>query len=102
MPEIRACHRDELAPGEALQVPTDPPVALFNVDGEFYATADTCTHDSWSLATDGYINGDEVECSWHMAKFCIKTGAVKSLPARCPLETYAVRVDDAGDVFISK
>ncbi|WP_432984045.1 bifunctional 3-phenylpropionate/cinnamic acid dioxygenase ferredoxin subunit [Dactylosporangium sp. CA-233914] len=101
MPQIRACNKEDLPQGEALQVPHDPPIAVFNVDGEFYATDDTCTHDRWSLATDGYIDGDIVECSWHMAKFSIKTGEVKSLPARCPLRTYPVRVDGDGDVYIT-
>jgi 3-phenylpropionate/trans-cinnamate dioxygenase ferredoxin component len=100
VPEIRVCHQDELPPGEAVQVPTTPPVAVFNVAGEFYATDDTCTHEESSLA-DGYIDGDVVECAFHFAKFCIRTGEVKSPPARSSLKTYPVRVDDTGEVFVS-
>ncbi|WP_236792218.1 bifunctional 3-phenylpropionate/cinnamic acid dioxygenase ferredoxin subunit [Amycolatopsis sp. GM8] len=91
---LRACGRDEIDDGEAARIETDPPVAVFNVDGEFYATADTCTHDESSLA-DGYVDGDRVECPWHFAKFCIRTGAVLSLPATAGLTTYPVKV--AGD-----
>jgi nitrite reductase/ring-hydroxylating ferredoxin subunit len=95
---IRVCAVDELEPGEARQVDTTPPVAVFNVDGEFFATADTCTHEESSLA-DGYIDGDQVECSWHFAKFCIRTGAVLSFPATVALRTYETVIDD-GDVFV--
>lgn len=91
---LRACGRDEVDEGEALRVETDPPIAVFNVDGDFYATSDTCTHDESSLA-DGYVDGDRVECPWHFAKFCIRTGAVLSLPATVGLATYPVKL--AGD-----
>lgn len=91
---VRACGRDEIDEDEPIRIETVPPIAVFNLDGEFYATADTCTHDQSSLA-DGYVDGDRVECSWHFAKFCIRTGAVLSLPATTGLATYAVKV--AGD-----
>jgi len=95
---VRACAADELGPGEAIQVATKPPIAVFNVDGVFYATDDTCTHEEWSLA-DGYVDGDQVECSSHFAKFCIRTGAVLSLPATKPLRTFSVTVE-AGAVMV--
>ena len=98
MPWIRACSIDELPPGAAVRVETDPPVAVFNVDGEYFATSDTCTHEESSLA-EGYIEGDQVECSFHFAKFCLRTGKALSPPARGDLQTFAVRVDD-DTVFI--
>jgi nitrite reductase/ring-hydroxylating ferredoxin subunit len=63
------------------------------VNGEFFALEDTCTHDQSSLA-DGYIDGDEVECAWHFAKFCIKTGEVLCLPATVSLKTFEVAIRD--------
>lgn len=91
----RVCSASALEPGEALQfADADPPVAVFNVDGEFLAIDDTCTHDKYSLA-DGYIEGDEVECSWHFAKFCLRTGAALTAPATVGVRTYPVEV--AGD-----
>ncbi len=96
---MRACAAADLAPGEAIRVELDPPVAVFNVDGEFLATADRCSHDESSLA-DGYIEGDEVECAWHAARFCLRTGAVLALPATQPVATYSVKVQD-GDVLVS-
>lgn len=94
----RACDVDEAGPGEAVLVEGDPPIAVFNVDGEWLATADTCSHDQSSLA-DGYIDGDVVECAWHFAKFCLRTGAVLALPATVPIPTFATKVDD-GVVYV--
>jgi nitrite reductase/ring-hydroxylating ferredoxin subunit len=91
----RACALDAVGPGEAVVVEgTEPPIAVFNVDGEWLATADTCTHDKSSLA-EGYIDGDIVECAWHFAKFCLRTGAVLALPATTPIPTYPTKVEDS-------
>lgn len=95
---VRACATGEVADGEAVRLSTDPPIALFRVEGRFYATADTCSHAESSLA-DGYIEGDEVECAAHFAKFCIRTGAALSLPATEPVATYEVKVD-GDEVFV--
>ena len=95
---VAACAVDALPPGEVLQVPETPPIAVYNVEGEFYATDDTCTHEVSSLA-DGYVEGDIIECAYHFAKFCIRTGAVKSYPATEPLGTYPCRVVD-GTVYV--
>jgi nitrite reductase/ring-hydroxylating ferredoxin subunit len=96
---IRACSVSDLEEGEAFRVDSTPPIAVYNVDGEYYATDDTCTHDQSSLA-DGYIDGDQVECAWHFAKFCVKTGEVLCLPATRSLRTYEVKVD-AGEVLVN-
>lgn len=95
---IRACDIDDIEPGQAVVVEVDPPVAVFNADGEFLATADTCTHAESSLA-DGYIEGDQVECAWHMARFCLRTGQALTLPATAPLVTYRTEVRE-GQVFV--
>jgi nitrite reductase/ring-hydroxylating ferredoxin subunit len=98
MPWILACGVDDVAPGEAVALDSDPPIAVFNADGEWFATADTCTHDKSSLA-EGYIDGEVVECAWHFAKFCLRTGAVLALPATVPIATYATKVED-GAVYV--
>lgn len=67
-------------------------IALFNVDGEYFATDDTCTHDFESLS-GGELDGDQVECPAHGAMFDVKTGKVTSLPATLPLATYPVRIE---------
>lgn len=98
---VRACEAASVDDGEAVVVDRspDPPVAVFNVEGEFFAVDDTCTHDKYSLA-DGYITGDVVECPLHMAKFSIRTGKVLSPPATRHLVTYEVKVED-GVVFVN-
>jgi len=69
----------------------DQSVALFHLDGAFYAMDDICTHDGGPLA-EGTLEGDVIECPRHGAKFNVKSGAVVCLPATAPVPTYAVRV----------
>lgn len=94
----RVCAIADLPPGEATTLDVDPPIAVFNVDGTFYAIDDTCTHETYSLA-DGYIEGAEVECALHLAKFDLRTGAALCLPARIGVRTYPATTDD-GAVFV--
>ena len=84
-------HVDELSDGEIRQVELDgrAPVAIYNLDGEFYATDDTCTHGEASLA-EGDIDGDSVVCPFHMGAFDIRTGEVTVPPCAEPLRTYPV------------
>lgn len=65
-------------------------IALFHVEGEFYAIDDTCSHAEASLS-EGTISGDTVACPRHGAKFSVKTGAALSLPAFAPVNTYEVK-----------
>jgi nitrite reductase/ring-hydroxylating ferredoxin subunit len=74
------------------------PVAVFNVEGSFYAIGDTCTHEEASLS-EGYIDEDIVECPKHGAAFHIPTGEVRSLPATRSERTFATLVED-GDLYV--
>ena len=94
----RVCRTDEIAEGSARQIKGDNPIAVFHVGNEFFATDDTCTHAKFSLA-EGYVEGDEVVCALHEARFCLRTGRVLSPPAIVPLRTYPVRVE-GGEVFV--
>jgi nitrite reductase/ring-hydroxylating ferredoxin subunit len=67
-------------------------IALFNIDGAFYAIADTCTHQGGPLS-EGAVEGSEVTCPWHGARFDIRTGAVVGSPATKGVRTYAVKVE---------
>ncbi|MDW5615145.1 bifunctional 3-phenylpropionate/cinnamic acid dioxygenase ferredoxin subunit [Mycolicibacterium sp. D5.8-2] len=87
------CAVSELAPGTARVLHVDPPVAVFLVDDEYFATDDTCTHAQSSLA-DGFIEGQTVECEFHFAKFCLRTGAALTPPAVVPLAIYPVEVSN--------
>ena len=82
----------DLNPGEMMYVEVgDEPVVLINLDGEFYALSDICTHEEASLS-DGEIVGDEIECPLHGGAFDIRTGQPVAFPVVVPAETYRVRV----------
>jgi nitrite reductase/ring-hydroxylating ferredoxin subunit len=100
MPQrILLCSTADVAVGGALKVEAnDLTLAVFNVDGEFYVTDDTCTHGPGSLS-EGYITDDVVECDFHNGAFNIKTGEVVAPPCIVPLKTYPAVVED-GSVFI--
>ncbi|WP_371494460.1 bifunctional 3-phenylpropionate/cinnamic acid dioxygenase ferredoxin subunit [Kitasatospora sp. NBC_00374] len=92
---ITVCRIDDLPPGEALRVTegVPAPVAVFNADGTLYAVDDTCTHQDASLA-DGWLEGCFVECPLHAASFDLRTGRPTCLPAKLPLRTHRVTVED--------
>ncbi|MBL8643511.1 MAG: non-heme iron oxygenase ferredoxin subunit [Rhodospirillaceae bacterium] len=96
---VRVCSTAELAPGTMRRAPTKLPIAVYNIGGAFYATSDYCTHETSSLCDEGYLDGDEIECGWHCAKFNVKTGAVTAPPATKPLPTYEVRIEN-GDLYV--
>ncbi|WP_329410552.1 non-heme iron oxygenase ferredoxin subunit [Nocardia vinacea] len=100
---IRACSRDDLAPGTSVTVDVvGKAVALFRTEsGEFFATQDSCTHEQWSLGSESEVEGDEVVCPLHMARFDLRTGKPLCFPATVAMTTYPVHVADNGDVFIS-
>jgi len=73
-------------------------IALCNVDGKLYAIEDICTHDDGPLG-EGTLDGKEVECPRHGARFDVRTGAVTRMPAVAPVRTFPVTVE--GDsVFV--
>jgi nitrite reductase/ring-hydroxylating ferredoxin subunit len=97
--KLELCKADQIAPGEALRVEKDDLIlAVFNVEGEYYVTDDTCTHGPGSLS-EGYIDGDVVECNFHNGQFDIRTGEVVSPPCMVPVKTYPTTVED-GTVVI--
>jgi nitrite reductase/ring-hydroxylating ferredoxin subunit len=89
------CSEDSVDEGEVLRVDVHPfaPIAVYNIDGEFYATQDRCTHAEASLA-DGTVTGSVIECPFHGGCFDIVSGKATARPAKKPLETYDVRVED--------
>ena len=99
MAKIRVCKAEDLKPGMALRVENDSePIAVFNVDGEFYAIGDTCSHEESSLS-EGYVDEDIVECAKHGAMFHIPTGEVRSLPATRSVRAFGTLVED-GDLYV--
>lgn len=76
----------------------DEDMALCNVGGEIFAVANVCTHDDGPLG-EGYLLGDEIECPRHGARFNVRDGAVRTLPAIIPIPTFAVKVEGE-DVWV--
>ena len=84
---------DDLDPEEVIAIfIADEEIALFNVDGQFFATLGVCTHENVGLA-DGFVEGDLIECPLHSACFEIKTGKAVNPPAEIDLKTYPVKVE---------
>jgi 3-phenylpropionate/trans-cinnamate dioxygenase ferredoxin subunit len=93
---------DEIPPGGSLLVEVDMVrIALFNLNGEIYAIEDVCTHDGGPLVEGRVVNGCEVQCPRHGARFDIRTGAALCFPAFEPTKTYGVRVEGQ-DVWIEQ
>lgn len=70
----------------------DKSIAIFNVDGEFFAIDDMCSHEEAPLC-EGVLEGFEIECPWHAARFCIKTGKALTPPAYEDLNSYSIRLN---------
>jgi 3-phenylpropionate/trans-cinnamate dioxygenase ferredoxin component len=68
-------------------------IAVFNVNGEYYAIEDMCTHDG-EILSGGTVTGKEITCPRHGARFSLITGEVLGPPAYEPVRTFAVRVKD--------
>lgn len=85
---------DDVPAGEAVQVHVSgEPVAVYNLDGNFYATHDVCTHALAHLS-DGYVEGDCVECPLHGGVFHIPTGKCMSGPVHKPIRIYPVKTEN--------
>ena len=73
-------------------------VALCNVDGEFYAIEDVCTHDAGPL-DQGELIGSQIKCPRHGAKFDVTTGKALTLPAVKPVPKHDVKIE-GDDVYV--
>jgi len=90
---------DELKPGSRQLVDVDgSQIVVFNLDGKYYAIEDVCTHDGGQL-TGGEVEGDQIICPRHGARFCIRTGAALTAPAYEATATFPVRVEN-GEVQV--
>lgn len=73
-------------------------VALYRIAGTVYATNDVCTHE-FALLSEGYLDGDCIECPLHQALFHIPTGEARSPPASEPISTYPAK-EEADRVLV--
>ena len=88
------CRTDELLPGEhAVCFDGDTAILVCNVDGELYALEDKCTHQDFELSA-APLQGAEIECVLHGARFDVRTGQALCAPAYAPVPKFPVRVQD--------
>lgn len=91
---VELCEASELEPGEGRSIRAGQhEVALFNVDGEYHAIDNHCTHEGGPLG-EGMVEGRTVICPWHFAEFDVTTGASLDAIAPCDVRTYPVVVED--------
>lgn len=96
---IKVGKMGELQPGRMKRVNINGQrILLANVDGNFYATDDSCTHEEASLST-GFLKGELVKCPLHGSRFNVRTGEVLEEPAEENLRTYPVRIE-GNDILI--
>ena len=83
---------EELPNGERLFVEIDEKkIVVFNLGGDIYALGDVCSHDDGPLG-DGEIEGMDIICPRHGARFDIRTGEALLLPAAVDIPAYPVRI----------
>ncbi len=96
---VKVARADDIQPGAKMIVEVDGiELVIVNLNGEFYAVEDVCTHDGGPLG-EGRLSGHALICPRHGARFDVRTGAALSMPAVDPAPAYAVRVED-GDVLV--
>ncbi|PIV33071.1 MAG: benzene 1,2-dioxygenase [Lysobacterales bacterium CG02_land_8_20_14_3_00_62_12] len=89
----RVCGLNELAPGEHRVTDIEGAlVAVFNIDGDFYAIEDVCTHDGAQL-TGGPVIGHLIECPRHGAQFDVRSGVAVRGPAYAPISRFPIKLE---------
>jgi 3-phenylpropionate/trans-cinnamate dioxygenase ferredoxin subunit len=97
---MKVATQGELPPGGKKLVEIDGrAIAVFNVDGRYYAIDDVCTHDSGPLA-EGQLIGSEIECPRHGARFDVRTGRALCMPAIEPVTVHSVELR-GDDVYVA-
>ena len=95
-------HASEVPRGHIAHVRADgQDWIVVNVAGQYYALAGHCTHTGDPLAEVGELDGDEIECCSHGARFAVATGEIRALPATRPLSTAEVRVSADGHLQLA-
>jgi nitrite reductase/ring-hydroxylating ferredoxin subunit len=73
-------------------------IALYRIEGTIYATSDICTH-GLAFLSEGYLDGDCIECPLHQALFHVPTGEVRAPPATEPIATYPAK-EEADSILV--
>jgi nitrite reductase/ring-hydroxylating ferredoxin subunit len=94
MSEVFVARVGEIAPNHCRVVQVgDKPVAVFFVDGQYFAITDYCSHRAGPLS-EGKLEGRTVTCPWHYAKFDLETGRALCRPGVHPVATWEVVVEN--------
>lgn len=89
---INVAKRDAVAIDSVVGIKVgDLDIALYNIDGQLYATDNVCTH-AQALLSEGWLDGDVIECPLHGGRFEVKTGRGLGAPITCDIKTYPIRV----------
>ena len=89
---VKAAKTQDVALGSGKRVEVSgKKIAIFNVDGKYFAIDDTCTHKGGPLS-EGGLDGKEITCPWHGAVFDVTNGEVLGPPAPKPVSRYDVRI----------
>jgi nitrite reductase/ring-hydroxylating ferredoxin subunit len=91
-----------LPPGNIIEVEVEgEAVAVYNVEGQFYAIHNRCTHVGGPLS-QGHLDGYNAICPWHDSCFDVRSGEATCGPAKKPVRTYRVQIDNGvGRVAVS-
>jgi len=90
---VAAARTGEIPPGECRVFEVEGhPLLISNVDGSYHAIENICTHDDGPLGS-GQLHGTEIECPRHGARFDVRTGAVRRMPAAHPVRSFPTRVE---------
>lgn len=96
---VTVARREDLADGDVLGLDVaGREIALYDADGNLYATDNVCTH-AYARLSDGWLDGEVIECPLHAGRFDIKTGKPLCPPVTEDLKTYPIRLVD-GDIQI--
>ena len=100
MGKIIAGKTSDIQPGSMIKVTIDGrDILVANIDGEYFATDDSCTHSGASLS-EGKLEGSTITCGWHGAQFDCKKGNLLKFPAKIrDLTSYNVTVE-SDSVFV--
>ncbi len=94
---IGVADKKDLQPGTSICVDAGGhQIALFNVEGTFYAIADTCTYSQRGPLSQGEVGATTVTCPWHGAQFDLRTRSVISPPAPEGVASYKVLLEEGG------
>ena len=96
---VKVAQTAELSRGEMKLIEIgDERILLTNLDGQYHAVSEVCTHAYYALS-EGFLEGEEVECALHGSLFNVKSGEVVNPPADEPLTVYPVKIDGT-DILI--